>query len=554
MAQSPGLRGTRHPYSTSKVIHRCEESRQDHSPQSTVNNFARRFGPPCAQDYRRAERHAVTPRWKTNSLPVSPTSLPRASLQRGAWVQNEYSDAHRRMYHYKAFAEPKPACPQRPQNTMKNMNTQTQSPPPVPSGYAALVGLDWGDESHALSLCVAGSTLLERNVLEQTPEALAQWASALRSRFPEGKIAVALEQSRGALLSGLLQYEHLVAYPVNPKSLARFREALHPSRAKNDPSDADLLLEFLLKHRDHLRPWHPDTPATRQLALLSEQRRHFVDQRTALTNELLAHLKAIFPQALELAGRNLASPLALAFLKKWPTLQAVQSVKPAVLRQFYYGHNSRSEKLISQRLALVKTATPLTQDPALLSAHSLAIQTLVGQLAALGPFIEQHDQQIEALFAAHPDGALFDSLPGAGPVLAPRLLVALGSDRNRFPDALSVSCYSGIAPVTEKSGKTQHWVHLRWQCPKFLRQSWHEFARCSLRSSVWARACYDDLRKRMDHHEAIRKIAYKWQRIVWRMWQDHKTYDEDRYLRSLQKKGLAVYADLKPSAMPAAGG
>ena len=110
-------------------------------------------------------------------------------------------------------------------------------------------------------------------------------------------------------------------------------------------------------------------------------------------------------------------------------------VKPAVLRQFYYGHNSRSQELITQRLERVKNAVALTGDPALLAVHSLAIQTLVGQLQALRPFLDQHEQQIAELFAAHPDAALFDSLPGAGSVLAPRLLAALGSDRSRFPDA-----------------------------------------------------------------------------------------------------------------------
>ena len=186
----------------------------------------------------------------------------------------------------------------------------------------------------------------------------------------------------------------------------------------------------------------------------------------------------------------------------------------------------------------------MTDDVALLAAHSLAIQTLAGQLAALRPFIDQHEDQIQQLFAAHPDAALFESLPGAGPALAPRLLVALGTDRGRFPDALSVSCYSGIAPVVEKSGKTQYWVHLRWHCPKFLRQTWHEFAKCSLKSSLWARAYYDELRKRTNHQEAVRKIAYKWQRIVWRLWQERQPYDEARYLRSLQKKGIKIYAHL----------
>jgi len=424
---------------------------------------------------------------------------------------------------------------------MNDQNT-TAATPPAPPDYAAFVGLDWGDEKHALSLCAAGSAVVEPATLEQTPEALADWATTLRTRFPNRKIAVAVEQARGALLAGLSQYEHIVPFPVNPKSLARFREALYPSRSKDDLVDADLLLELLVKHREHLRAWQPDTVQTRQLALLNEQRRHFVDHRTGLTNQLLSHLKAVFPQAPKLLGEDLASRLATDFLKKWPTLQAVQKVKPAVLRQFYYGHNSRSEELIALRLELAKNAVALTSDPALLAAHSLSIQTLAAQLQALRPFLQQYDQQIAELFGAHPDAPIFQSLPGAGPVLAPRLLTSLGTDRSRFSEPVALSSYSCIAPVTEKSGKTQHWVHVRWSCPKFLRQSWHEFANSSIKFSAWAALCYQEFRKKMDHHEAIRKLAYKWQRIVWRMWQNRQPYDEARYLATLQKRGHKLFA------------
>jgi transposase len=421
------------------------------------------------------------------------------------------------------------------------MNTQNQSSDLV---FAACVGLDWADKKHAISLRAAGAVTVERASLDQTPAALAAWAEGLRTRFPNGRIAICVEQSRGPLIGALLAYEHLVLYPINPKSLARFRETFYPSRSKDDPIDADLLLDMIGKHRDRLRPWQPDTVTTRQLALLNEQRRHFVDQRTAFTNELGAHLKAIFPQAFLLVGEELGSRMATDFLKKWPTLQAVKKINPTALRKFYYGHHSRSEELMVQRLELIKNAVPLTVDPALVAAHTLAIRTLVGQLEALRPFLDEHDQQIAELFAAHPDQALFASLPGVGPVLGPRLLAALGTDRQRYPTALALSNYSGIAPITEKSGQNQHWVHLRWHCPKFLRQSWHEFADSSRKFPGWARTCYTDLVQRMDHHEAIRKLAFKWQRVVWRLWQDRQLYDEARYVRALQKRSLKIYADL----------
>jgi len=422
---------------------------------------------------------------------------------------------------------------------MTKETTSTKASSPLV--FAAFVGLDWGDQNHSLSMCAASDTTQIRRLrLQQTPEALAEWANELRTLFPNGKIAVCLEESRGGLMSALIGYEHILPFPINPKTSARFREALYPSGVTEDPLDADVILEFLLKHREHLRPWLPDTVETRQLALLTEQRRQFVDQRTALTNKLLSNLKAIFPQAVELVGANLASRLATDFLSKWPTLQAVQKVKPSVLRKFYYGHNSRAKELIEQRLLLLKNAMALTSDTALLAGHSLAIQTLAAQIDALRPFIDQYDEQIATLFAAHPDAPIFDSLPGAGPVLAPRLLSSMGTDRERFPQPVNLSSYTGIAPVIEQSGKTK-WVHMRWHCPKFLRQTWHEFANSSLKFCPWARECYDHWinHRAMDHHEAVRKLAFKWQRIVWRMWQDRKPYDELRYTTALEKKRAA---------------
>src|SRR3954452_5470019 len=77
---------------------------------------------------------------------------------------------------------------------------------------------------------------------------------------------------------------------------------------------------------------------------------------------------------------------------------------------------------------------------------------------------------------------LFASLRGAGAVLAPRLIVAFGTRRDRYQDAYAVQCYSGIAPVTESSGKNK-WVHFRFACPKFLRQTFHEFAGSSIQWS-----------------------------------------------------------------------
>jgi hypothetical protein len=53
----------------------------------------------------------------------------------------------------------------------------------------------------------------------------------------------------------------------------------------------------------------------------------------------------------------------------------------------------------------------------------------------------------------------------------------------------------------------------------------------------WARVYYDQLRavgKR--HHAALRALAFKWQRILFRCWNDGVTYDESKYIASFKKR------------------
>ena len=160
---------------------------------------------------------------------------------------------------------------------------------------AAYIGLDWGDQRPAVQIQAAAGGPVDQSELEQRPHVLHGWVAQLRERFGGRPVGIAIEQRRGAVIHALMQYEFLVLYPVNPKALARYREAFHPSGAKDDPTDAALLLDLLRKHRDQLRPWHPDTVTARQLQLLCEHRRKLVNLRGGLTNRITSLLKQYFP-------------------------------------------------------------------------------------------------------------------------------------------------------------------------------------------------------------------------------------------------------------------
>src|SRR5438477_759924 len=340
--------------------------------------------------------------------------------------------------------------------------------------FAAFIGLDWADRKHVVSLQAADSDQREQFTLDHTPEALQSCIQLLRHRFAGKPIAIAIEQTRGGLIYALMHVEFLHIYPVNPQTVAKLRQAFYPSGAKDDPTDADLLLEILMTHRQHLRVWVPDDVLTRSIQLLTEGRRGLVDERTALTNQLTAALKMYFPQALDWFG-DLHTARACAFLQRWPSLQQLKRATPTSIRKFYKVHGYRGQDKLDQLITNIKQSLPLTEDGAVLLASAMMVQALVKQIPSLTESIEHYDEQITSLFEQHDDSTLFGSFPGAGPTLAPRLLAAFGSNRDRFECAAEMQQLSGIAPVTEKSG-TSIWIHWRLACSKFLRQTFQEFA------------------------------------------------------------------------------
>ncbi len=189
------------------------------------------------------------------------------------------------------------------------------------------------------------------------------------------------------------------------------------------------------------------------------------------------------------------------------------------------------------------------RDRPVIEAKSAVVQVIARLIRTLVQGIAELDRKIEKETAVHPDFFIFESLPGAGPAMAPRLLAAFGSQRARYRSAQEVQAYSGIAPVMERSGKKK-WVHFRWAAPKYLRQSFHEWAGRSITQSQWARAYYEQQRQRgKGHHAVVRALAFKWIRIAFRCWKNGVAYDESRYLATLVRRACPLSALMVASTL-----
>jgi transposase len=418
--------------------------------------------------------------------------------------------------------------------------------------FAARIGLDWADAKHDICLQVTGEQTTEALVLEHLPERIDEWARALRKRFNGRPVAIALELFKGPIVSALRKYDFFVVFPINPATLAKYRETWTFSGAKDDPTDAELALEVLTKHPERLNPLQPQSVEMRILEQLVESRRRLVDDRTRITNRITSSLKNYFPQPLQWF-KDKDTDVFCDFLERWSTLKAAQLARRSTLKRFFCEHNVRRPDVIEKRIDAIKSATSLTNDAGVIAPNVLLVHVLVAQLRVTLRAIESFNASIETHAHAHPDFHIFDSFPAAGAVFAPRLLVAFGEQRERYAKPAELQMYAGIAPVTERSGNS-HRVHWCWSCPAFLRQTFIEWAALTIPRSVWAKAYYQHQRQKgKSHQTATRALAFRWLRILHRCWQTGTHHDESTCLSTLAKRGSPIIQNLAESAPSNAG-
>jgi transposase len=414
--------------------------------------------------------------------------------------------------------------------------------PPKPIG--AFLGWDWADKKHDLYVRLPGQAGGTHQVIENTPEVIHPYLSELHQRFPNNRVAVCLEGSSSALLPIFKQYQAwLVVYLLNPKTLAKYREAFRPSGTKNDRLDCELCADIVMSHPEQLHVWEPLDPATAELATLAEDRRKLVDQRTLFANQLKSHLKSYYPQVIALLDGDLTTVVASDLVRKWPSLAALQKVSPAHIRRFFLARGCRATEGFEERLAQVAKGKAVSDQVAWLGPEIRYTQALAGQLCALHPVIAEYDQLIALRSKAHPSYEVVAHLPGAGPVIKARLLSVLGSSPERFDDAEDFAVQCGIAPIQRQSGNSCI-THRRRACPMFIHQTFVEFAKSSAFTCVWAANFMTAKKARgWKHYRVVRALAFKWSRILYALMRTGSAYNEAHYLAMLKKKNSPYFLE-----------
>ena len=385
------------------------------------------------------------------------------------------------------------------------------------------VGLDWAATTHAVCVIDETGSVRWRGTVSHTAAGLAELGQRLTRLGAPATLPVALERPSGRVVDTLLEAGFLVV-PIHPNVVKASRPRYSAAGGKSDPGDAYLLADLLRTDGHRFRPLQPLADETRALRALVRGRDDLVAQRVALANQLRALLERFWPGAATIFA-EVDSPIALAFLTRYPTPQSAERLGERRLAQFLRRH------AYCGRRSALELLTRLREAP--LSRTGEAETEISGELvhavvAVLTPLVAQIQQLAAAITAAliqHADGPLVQSFPRSGAVNAAQILAELGDDRARFPTADQLAAEAGVAPVTHTSGKHRG-VVFRWACNKRLRQALTTWADNSRHASAWAAGVYAHARARgCDHPHAIRILARAWVRVLWRCWQDRRPYD-----------------------------
>jgi len=388
-----------------------------------------------------------------------------------------------------------------------------------------LVGVDWADKEHVYCLMDDAGTTLATGTIQHTAEDLEQFTAAIRARVRTPQdVLVALETSHGPLVGALLD-QGFTVYAINPKAVERHRDRFRVAGTKSDLRDAWVLATLLRTDRAQYRPLAPDSEVAQELRTLTRDRADLVHTQTMLSNQLIACLKAYFPEFLTLFP-DPDRPVALALLQTFPTRAHLQAVSRADFEAFLRRHHCPHSRARAATIHEWMQASGFHITPPIVRAKARLAVTLASQLQALAEHITAYEREIERVLRLHPDGELYLSLPGAADVLAARMVGELGDNRDRYRDPNIAQCEAGTAPVTRSSGSTRT-VHFRRACVHPLRETLWQFAFSSLRNCGWAQAYYNQARKRgKKHAEAIRMLGNVWLRIIIAIRRDRRPYDE----------------------------
>jgi transposase len=392
------------------------------------------------------------------------------------------------------------------------------------------IGIDWSQNKHDLCILNQAGAYLAQLTIPHTPAGF--WKideTRKKLGVPIDACQIGVETAHNILLDFLWDQGYSPVFVLHPKMVKGSRGRFRSSAARDDTSDALLIADILRTDQGRLQAWQPDTSLTRQIRSRIKFTQFLTTEIVRLTNRQRAVLLRYYPVTLDLFS-GLNTLIAQHFIREYPAPQAATSLGWDEFEDFLKRHRYPKKGLLPRILAQLQQSYPKATAGVIEACYPEA-QSLAGMLLEMISTKKKMLKELGQLFNQHPDHEIYASLPGTGAFLQPALLSKFGDDRARFPTADRVQALAGTSPVTISSGKRRR-VQFRHSCDHEFRHIAQQWAKSSLRTSIWANAYYTNIRPHCESEShAFRCLANRWLAILWRLWQDGQPYDETYHLR-----------------------
>jgi transposase len=387
-------------------------------------------------------------------------------------------------------------------------------------------GVDWASEEHAVCVVDERGRIVEGRRYRHSETGL----RALCSRLQRLAVKlVAIERPDGLLIERLLD-AGLVVIAVHPNQVRAAGPRYTVAGGKSDQFDSFVLAELARTDSHRFRILVPDSDQTKALRVLTRSRQDLVRTRIVLANQLRDQLACFWPGASKVFTA-VDSKIALAFLRRYPSPADARGLGEQRLTAFLTKHGYPGRKPAKELLGKLRAGAEGRAGELETQAHRQIVLAMVSALEPIVARISELTIEIRHALDSHPDGSIFRSLFIADDswLTAATMLAEIGDCRDRYPSYRALAADAGQPPVAKESGKS-HRAQSRWACDHRLREAFNTLADSSRHHNPWASDIYKRARERgAGHAHAARVLGRSWTQIIWRLWQDHDTYNPDKH-------------------------
>lgn len=396
------------------------------------------------------------------------------------------------------------------------------------------IGLDWSEAKHDVCMMNETGAIVKEFSIPQTAQGHRRLEQEIKGFKVDAEHCLVGLETSSNLVMDFLEPRPYTPYVIAPNQVASSRGRFTSSGRRNDRSDAHLLADMLRTDRHRFSPWRADGVSVNQMRTTLRLIDDLTQSITRYSNRLRAGLLRAYPLAVSLFS-DLTTQIALQFLIEYPSQALAQAITYEAFAAFCRRQGYSHPHMMPQRYAHLQEDVP-QPAPTTRLAYQEQIPVLATLLLGLVQQKRQAIRRLQPLFLSHPDQAIFASLPGAGELLAPKLLVMFGDHRERFASPAAIQALAGTCPVTRQSG-TKKSVQFRRACNHEYRHTAQLFAVASVPHSTWAATYFSLAQARgLTESQAYRCLANRWLAVIWTLWQRNETYDEAYHLQQVRRQ------------------